>query len=380
MLEFLSRWLPRAAPASEYESDDGGGLLPLPVTEKGPQARWKKHDLKPLDTTGTSTSTGVNISAPILKSSPQSLTGFDDFRGTWLHPLPNPLPQSHPHPVAHSYSHSRSHSYPHVNLPVRVHAHVHTPPASVQVQNHTQGQSPSQSRAEPSSVAWFSSKVETQTQIYEEPEADASDHEGRDDEPPQQPEIPIALPLGLAPPAVIRMPSQTQLHAYARSDALIPIGRSVSSPSPPTSHGTTPSSKWNLRLNTSTHSLRLDSNLNPSAGVYYMSAGVGSTDLFGYAYNYPLAKQLSPIAEQDYFSPESLRRSIPLPSAGNSSGNGDSTGDTEVGIEPSPSLSYSHSCSHTNPSPSGSQSSEITRTWLSFGVSRTHQVSHSHFH
>ena len=354
MLEFLSRWLPRAAPAPASEHDDGGGLLPLPVTEKGFQAKWKKHDLKPLDTSGAS---GVSISAPILKSSPQSLTGFDDFRGQWLYPLPDPLPQSHPHPVAHSYSHSRSNSHPHVNLPVRAHAHVYTPPAAAQVQNHTQSHSPSQG---PSSVAWFSSGARTQTHTPPEPEADVSDHRGHDDELPQQPEIPVAIP-GLAPPAVIRMPSYTHLHTYVHSHAPIPIGRSVSSPSPPTSHSTTPS-KWNLRLNTSTHSLRLDPNLNPSAGMYYMNAGSSSTDLFGYAYNYPLAKQLSPIAEQDYFSPESLRRSIPLPSVGSNSGSGNSIADTEAGIEPSPSLSYSHSCSHTNPSPSGSQSSEITRT------------------
>ena len=32
-----------------------------------------------------------------------------------------------------------------------------------------------------------------------------------------------------------------------------------------------------------------------------------NTDVYNYAYNYPLAKQLSPIAEQDYFSPVSVR-------------------------------------------------------------------------
>jgi hypothetical protein len=38
------------------------------------------------------------------------------------------------------------------------------------------------------------------------------------------------------------------------------------------------------------------------------------TDVFRHAYNYPLAKQLSPIAEQDYFSPvvESDSRSLSL--------------------------------------------------------------------
>ena len=120
MLELLSRWLPRAAPVPEHNGD--GNLLPLPVTEKGAQAKWKKHDLKVLDTTRTSTGTGISISAPIPKSSPQSLTGFDDFHGQWLYPLPDPLYQSHPHPVAHS------------------HSHVDTQPASTEVQSQAQGQ------------------------------------------------------------------------------------------------------------------------------------------------------------------------------------------------------------------------------------------------
>ena len=48
---------------------------------------------------------------------------------------------------------------------------------------------------------------------------------------------------------------------------------------------------------------------NPMAGVT-----VVETDVFKHAYNYPLAKQLSPIAEQDYFSPvvESDSRSLSL--------------------------------------------------------------------
>jgi len=47
---------------------------------------------------------------------------------------------------------------------------------------------------------------------------------------------------------------------------------------------------------------------NPMAGVTV------ETDVFKHAYNYPLVKQLSPIAEQDYFSPvvESDSRSLSL--------------------------------------------------------------------
>jgi hypothetical protein len=335
MFEFLSRWLPRA-----HEHDDnGGGLLPLPVTEKGAQAKWKKHDLKPLDTTRTSTgtNTGISISAPILKSSPQSLTGFDDFRGQWLHPLPIPQPRHI----------TRLQTQLQVNLPM------HAQPALAQAQD--QGHDPSHSRPGSSNVAWLSANAPVPAlEAVADHEIDASE---------QHSEMPVPLP-SLAPPAVIRMSSQTYLHAHARTHAPIPIGRSVSSPSPPN----TPSSKWNLRLNTSTHSLRLDSDPNQhprvfTGSVYYINAGASSTDLFGYTNNYPLVKQLSPIAEQDYFSPESLRRSIPLPSVEHDNGPDNSLiTDTEGGIEASPSLSYSHSSSHTNPSPSGSHSSEITRT------------------
>lgn len=186
--------------------------------------------------------------------------------------------------------------------------------------HHGQWQRPqsSQSRAGPSNVAW----LRTEPEVASEDEA-----------------IPVVLPRE-APPAVIRISSNPHLH---------PIGRSVSSPPTSPSYSSTsssssssfsgvPSPKWNLKLNTatsfsqSTHSLRLDSRPYTT-----------STDLFGYANHYPLAKQLSPIAEQDYFSPESLRKTKPLPSSSDN--------------DASPSVSYSY----TNPSPGGSQSSEITR-------------------
>lgn len=212
MLEFLSRWLSRVP-----NPQDGGTLLPPPVTQKNAHGKWKQHDLKPLD---------INISSPIPQSSPQSLTGFDDFRGEWLHPLPLPqAPQD-----------------------------AYTP---------TRG---------PPNVAWLQGGGPLQ-----------------------------------GTPAVIRLPSRTHLRAHVA----IPIGRSVSSPSPLT---TSSSSRWNLRLNTSTHSLGLDSKS--------IGGGMKSTDV---AYNYPLAKQLSPIAEQDYFSPESLRQSIALPASSNSSPSGSQT-------------------------------------------------------
>ncbi|KAF9069816.1 hypothetical protein BDP27DRAFT_1420498 [Rhodocollybia butyracea] len=78
-----------------------------------------------------------------------------------------------------------------------------------------------------------------------------------------------------------------------------PLSRSLSSPASSYSHPV-----MRLGMNPahagSTRSLRLD--VQPHVST-----------LYGDAYDHPMVKPLSPIAEQDYFSPESLRRSIPLP-------------------------------------------------------------------
>jgi hypothetical protein len=64
-------------------------------------------------------------------------------------------------------------------------------------------------------------------------------------------------------------------------------------------------------------------------------AGVNvETDVFRHAYNYPLAKQLSPIVEQDYFSPlvESDSRSLSLKfGRANTSGSGGKPSPAESG-------------------------------------------------
>ncbi|KAJ3780745.1 hypothetical protein GGU10DRAFT_368686 [Lentinula aff. detonsa] len=82
----------------------------------------------------------------------------------------------------------------------------------------------------------------------------------------------------------------------------IPLSRSISSPA---SSQLQPHPARRLGMNPahtgSTYSLRT---LTPSSHV---------STLYGDAYDYPLVKPLSPIAEQDYFSPESLRKTIQLP-------------------------------------------------------------------
>ena len=67
---------------------------------------------------------------------------------------------------------------------------------------------------------------------------------------------------------------------------------------------------------------------NPIPGVNV------ETDVFRHAYNYPLAKQLSPIVEQDYFSPvvESDSRSLSLKfGKANTSGSGGKPSPAESG-------------------------------------------------
>jgi hypothetical protein len=106
----------------------------------------------------------------------------------------------------------------------------------------------------------------------------------------------------------------------------------------------TPTSRWgNLKLHTaspfSQSTLQVDGLIfppppdtpshyhHPPAGVLSPSLRPGTpplptvnTDVYNHAYSYPLAKQLSPIAEQDYFSPISVRGCLPGSAASASPG------------------------------------------------------------
>ncbi|KAF8065169.1 hypothetical protein FPV67DRAFT_1419400 [Lyophyllum atratum] len=280
MLDFLSRWLPKAKSSTDGQDDDSEAPgLPPPVVADKPKPKWRGRDLQ-LATSA--------ISYPIPRSSPNSLTGFDalDQRSQWPYQYSLPSP-------------TRS------------------------------------TRSGPSNVAWIDSSQ------AEEDEDDENDERA----------FPVTLPQSV-PPAVIRLPSQTKLHPIGRSASSPPASPAYdSSSSSSSSFSGIPSPKWNLKLNTnpffsqSTHSLRLDSNPYTTA----------ASDVYGHAYSYPLAKQLSPIAEQDYFSPTSLRNTRLLPS---SSGLNEST----------PSVTYSIS-NATNASPGGSQNSEITRPSPSYSLS-----------
>lgn len=140
------------------------------------------------------------------------------------------------------------------------------------------------------------------------------------------------------PPAVIRIET-----GEPRPRA-IPFRRTVSSPPLSPYHGSptdslesaeitptafavpsTPSAggRWNLKVHTdpqqaarsnngSSHSLPYRT--RTQATDQQQQVPSMNTDVYGYAYGYPLVKQLSPIVEQDYASPDTLHRSRSLPS------------------------------------------------------------------
>ncbi|KAJ2922587.1 hypothetical protein H1R20_g14493, partial [Candolleomyces eurysporus] len=128
--------------------------------------------------------------------------------------------------------------------------------------------------------------------------------------------------------------------------------------------------KWStLKLHTnhiysqSTQSLPASSSSPPDQ----LSSGVGmhsdtslphhydaNPDQYAYAYSYPMVKQLSPIAEQDYFSPDSLKRTRSLPPSGNTSRAGSDKDLRTSAVSGASLLTHSGS-------PIGSHTSEITR-------------------
>ncbi|KAG5644681.1 hypothetical protein DXG03_007981 [Asterophora parasitica] len=307
-LEFLSRWhlkskaqgSPLGLPPDDTPTSMPG--LPFPAVTRKRASKWKGGDLQLVST--------ANISNPIPRSSPSSLTGFDvsDERGApgqWQYQY-----QYQPYQVRHPQ--------------------------------------PSPTRPRPSSVAWVDPSEEHSYEV------DADQH---------PPAFPTPNYPRLAPPAVIRLPSQTKLRPIARSVSLSPTPPAhSSSPDSPSSSSSfsAPSSqheKWHLKLNTnsmfsqSSHSLRLD---RDSRLLHNATAN----DVYGSAYSYPLAKQLSPIVEQDYFSPTSLRGSTPfLGRSGSATHNASAV-----------SVAFSVSNPGTNPSPGGSQTSEIARPSPSYST------------
>lgn len=82
-----------------------------------------------------------------------------------------------------------------------------------------------------------------------------------------------------------------------------------------------------------------------------------NAEQYAYAYSYPMVKQLSPIAEQDYISPDSLKRTRSLPPSGSASRAGSDKDLRTSAVSGGSLLTHSGS-------PIGSHTSEITREYL----------------
>ena len=191
-----------------------------------------------------------------------------------------------------------------------------------------------------------------------------------------------AHPFAHSPfPAVIRLDSGN--HPYGHEDrstgrayAADQIGRSASAPplemyaqertgqqqspyfityGPGSDSPTSPSSPQNGRFN-----LRLNLNANAeftqgmqSLHLVDHAVAASAMDVFAGAYDYPRAQQLSPIAEVEYVSPDSLKKTKSLPFMNNSSDI------SAVAF----SRQNTNNTTNTNTSPGGSvsQGSEVTR-------------------
>ncbi|KAG6850620.1 hypothetical protein H0H93_010812 [Arthromyces matolae] len=273
---FLARWIrPQPEPIVHDQSQDIGITITRTTTttddtglpcsiqrparsEKSPfssivrtksklKAKWKGENIK----IGAGSDGGLSISHPIAYPSPLSLTGFGpDTPGS----LASGSERWYPQPP---YAVSSSQSSP--------------------------------TRYGPSNVEW---KISAEEEQLEDIDMDSRRRQA------------ILIPTP-PPPAVVRVPgSQSEISRADHTSHF--IGRSASAPllsmpmeEPTQSYPDTslaPSSKGTLKVNIASYHQDTASAITPSV----------STDVYNNAYNYPLAKQLSPIIEQDY-SPVSLR-------------------------------------------------------------------------
>ena len=182
-------------------------------------------------------------------------------------------------------------------------------------------------------------------------------------------------------PAVIRLDSGNypyghEDHSTGREYAADHIGRSASAPpleayaqggqypnpyfaafgpgsGSPTSPSSPQSGRFNLRLN-------LNTNAEFTQGMQSLrlvdhAAAASAMDVFAGAYDYPRAQQLSPIAEIDYVSPDSLKRTKSLPFLNNSS---------DISAAAFSRQNTNNTTNTDTPGGSVSQGSEVTREFL----------------
>jgi len=300
------------------------------------------------------------ISAPIPRSSPSSITGFDNDN---IPSLPGPASSS-----ASVSTGSAVTAYQYHHLPTSFSSLHHQ-----QQQTNTFGYHGQRFYPYSQSVTQRTGLSKTWTPSPEIGIAISGEEEEEIDETeiPPEDQTDMARYAHGQIPAVIRLNSGDYSgilgNPSAREYTADQMGRSVSSPpsviyvqegdpqyaaygpgsvsSESLSAATGGQGRFNLRLNTNAEfaqgmqSLRLVDHI----------AAAAATDVFAGAYDYPRAKQLSPIAEVDYVSPDSLKKAQSLPFMARSSlvsrQNTDNTANT----------------TERSPGGSASQGSEVTR-------------------
>ncbi|KAK2460775.1 hypothetical protein APHAL10511_007245 [Amanita phalloides] len=381
MFSFLSRMrLPGYASTNEDETS-----LPLPATTKHLEklGHKKGESVSSLGTLKDGKPSQLNtlaISAPIPRSSPSSITGFDNDNLVAAHGSTHNGSSSasvstgsavtaYQYPASFSSLHQQQQqSYTFAQQSHRLY----------QQPTYSQSQTFSGRGAGPPNVAWVSPQEIGVALGGDEDQEDELDM--ADLSPEEQDRM--ARYAHSQFPAVIRLDSMNYSYPHenqpmGRHYAADQMGRSASAPpsetyaqkrsaqfeqepyfatyGPESDSPVSPSSpiqgRFNLRLN-------LNTNAEFVQGVQSLRLvdriAAATNDVFAGAYDYPRAKQLSPIAEVDYVSPDSLKKTKSLPFMNNSS---------DVSATPYSRQNTNNTTNTNNPSPGGSvsQGSEVTR-------------------
>ncbi|KAF8639211.1 hypothetical protein AX17_001696 [Amanita inopinata Kibby_2008] len=425
MFSFLHRMrLPGYSGSTDSNGEDITDLPP-PVTHKhqeGQSSRRGRGDS--LSSVGTIKEGKLphlntrDISAPIPRPSPSSITGFDNEN---LSPAGNAgISGGNAHHTSSSVSTgsgSGVHVFQYYHQPsslASLHQHSHQQQSSTSVyQGQAQGQRPYQypsytrvqalaqahgighGRTGPSHIAWVSNPgtgIGTGCGGDEEDLDLAGGPAGEQDRMANYAHSPFPAVVRLgsgdysyaqenlehvgypadqigrsasAPPSEAYLQHGTHLHylpvsSYASTSITYGAPSAIiGSPVPPASLTPGGAGKWSLRLN-------LDTNIEFSQGVQSLRlvdrvAAASATDVFAGAYDYPRAKQLSPIAEVDYVSPDSLKKTKSLPFMCNNGGSGTMPSDVSTPVPSRQNTNNTVNTTNASPGGSGSQGSEMTR-------------------
>ncbi|KAF6751695.1 hypothetical protein DFP72DRAFT_850530 [Ephemerocybe angulata] len=382
MLRFLSGWGPsRKSSKRENLDDELNQTLPYSAARTTSSRSYKTSPSQ------------ISISAPIPRSS-TSLTGYDNpylspsgsgnndvyqFRQpssslTRLGASLNPASSSSTSVGRASYGAKSHHAFPY---------HLPSPPlsdgGSELASSINDGPLPAVIRIETDGLQSRKSKPDSRG-MPSPPSAhsEAASSPGTRAAAPSKP-VPVRRTVSSPPtPTTPYHSSPAESSSSPSSSELTPtFGAPTSSAH---LHNTLPG-RVNLKLHTSNHiysqsTQSLPTSSSPmgnaaASGSGFRGVGMhsdpslayteGNADAFAFAYSYPLVKQLSPIAEQDYFSPDSLKRPKSLPPSGSASRTNSDKELRESGRESQAgSLSRAGSLTHSG-SPIGSQTSEITR-------------------